>query len=494
VPVNTVVMGVRTIVGAVVQIALLSLLLHRIGPAPTGLFYFATTLTGYFTAFEYGLGVSVTKYVAEHRATKDAEQLGSILRASLLLMVGIAVAVAVAVALFGLIWGEALFGGPSIGSQAVPALLVASATALFYWPSRLGSAALQGLERYDLNAIVQLTCSVLMLGLIFAATEVTHSVAVLAAIFGFMLVLGGAAAGVLAWPHLNLRRGVGRWRGAHLLPVLGFGGGLLLIGLADTFVYESDRIVLAVFVGAAAIAFYQVALQPHTGVRLISGLIPVALTATSARLVAQDRPERLRALILVSSLYAVVLTIPFVVLIFVLAQPMVEALFGPQYGRYAVYVQIFVSYWLINVNAGALMSAITGIGNIRLFVWLAVVGALVTLGLSIWFVTLWGTVGVIWGTVIPAWIGTPVWMHYALRHVGIRKRRYAREVLVPGYLPVAAWTVPVVVLAWVLEPTGILGLGAFCALGLAALWLALLPMLRARWRGLGLVETATTAS
>jgi uncharacterized membrane protein len=85
-------------------------------------------------------------------------------------------------------------------------------------------------------------------------------------------------------------------------------------------------------------------------------------------------------------------------------------------------------------------------------------------------------------------------MHYALRHVGIRKRRYAREVLVPGYLPVAAWTVPVVVLAWVLEPTGILGLGAFCALGLAALWLALLPMLRARWRGLGLVETATTAS
>jgi O-antigen/teichoic acid export membrane protein len=490
VPVNTVVTGVRTIVGALVQVALLSLLLHRIGPASTGLFYFATTLTGYFTAIEYGLGMSVTKYVAEHRATKDFEQLGSIMRASLLLMLGIGAAVAMVLVLLAVLGGEALFGGSVTGSQAVPTLLVAAATALFYWPSRLGNAALQGLERYDLNAIIQMTCSVVMFGLVYAASEVTHSVVVLTAIFGSMLVLGGAAAGVLAWPHMSLRRGLGRWRGAHLRPALGFGGGLFLIGLADTFVYESDRIVLAVFVGAAAIAFYQIALTPHSGVRLISGLIGAALVATSSRLVAQGRSERLRDLILVSSLYSVVLTVPFVVLILVLAQPMVEALFGPQYGRYAVYVQVFVSYWLVNANAGALMSAITGIGNIRVFVWLTAIGAVVTLGLSIWLVTMWGTIGVIWGTAIPAWLGTPVWMFYALRHVGIGKLRYAHEVLVPGYLPILAWAAPVVALARVLQPAGLLGLGAFCAIALAGLWLALLPMLRVRWRRLGVSAPA----
>ncbi|HEY8303204.1 MAG TPA: lipopolysaccharide biosynthesis protein [Solirubrobacteraceae bacterium] len=482
IPVNTVVTGLRTIVRGLVSLALLPLLLHRIGAAPTGLFFLATTLTGYFTVAETGLGTSVTKYVAEHRATGEAWQLGSILRASLLLMVGIGVVVALIIALLALLAGHALFGVKATNSQAVPTLLVAAVTALFYWPTRLGPAALQGLERYDLNAVIQMTCSVVMLALIYVVSEQSHSVALLTAIFGAVLVLEGAIAGAIAWPRLGLRRGVGRWRGAHLRPALGFGAGLSVLGLADTFVYESDRIVLAAFVGAASIAIYQIALQIHNVVRQLSGLLATALISPSARLVAERRMERLRELVLVGSLYTVVLTVPVVVLILVLAEPMVEAWVGHRYVRYAVYVQIFVSYWLVHANTGAVGAAIVGIGRIRAFVWLTAIGAVLTLGLSVWLVAEWGTVGVIWGTVIPAWLGVPLWMHYALRQVGIAKARYARDVLAPGYLPIALWTAPMVALALALEPSGIVGLGAFCAVALAVLWLALLPTLRSRWR------------
>jgi O-antigen/teichoic acid export membrane protein len=494
IPVNTVVTGLRTIVRGFVSLALLALLVDRIGAAPTGLFVLATTLTGYFTAVESGLGTSVTKYVAEHRATGDAELLGSILRASMVLMVGIGVLVAGLLALLAVFAGHALFGTASTNSEAVPTLLVAAATALFYWPSRLGSAALQGLERYDLNAVIQTTSSVLTFGLIFAACERTHSVTVLTAIFGATLVLEGVIAGVLAWPHLGLRRGLGRWHGAHLRPALGFGAGLFLMGLSDTFVYESDRIVLAAFVGAAAIVIYEVALRPHTGVRLISALIGAALVSTSSRLVAQDRVARLRELVLFGSLLGLVVTVPFVVLVLALARPIINAWIGHGYGRYAVYAQIFVSYWLLGANTGVLSVAIVGIGRIRVFVWLTVIGGVLTLGLSIGLVVAWGTVGVIWGTVIPAWLGVPLWMHYALRHVEIPKARYAREVLVPSYLPIAVWTVPLVVLKLVLNPSGLLGVGVFCAFALAALWLALLPMLRVRWRRLGQVDPGVAAA
>jgi O-antigen/teichoic acid export membrane protein len=482
VPVNTAVSGVRTAVRAVVAFAMLPLLIDRIGSAPTGLFIFATTLTGYFTAIEYGLGMSVTKYVAEHRATGDAEQLGSVLRASLVLLIGLGAIVAIALALLGVFAGQALFGEASTQAQAVPTLLVAALTALLYWPSRIGSAALQGLERYDLVAVIQMSSAVVLFGLVYVVSEATHSVTVLTALFGLMLVLEGVVAGVFAWPKLHLRRGVGRWRGTHLRPALGFGAGAFVIGLADTFVYESDRIVLAALVGAAAIVVYEVALRPHNGVRLISGLVGAALISTSSRLAAQDRGARLRDLVVTGSLFAVVLTLPFVILTIVLAQPIVEAWVGHGYGRYAVYVQIFVSYWLLNANTGVLGSAVMGIGHIRLFVWLTVFGGVLTLALSIALTVAWGTVGVIWGTVIPAWLGFPVWMYFALRHVGIAKARYAREVLIPAYLPVAAWTVPVVVLAQVLQPEGLLSLGVFCFLAPVALWMVLLPMLRARWR------------
>jgi O-antigen/teichoic acid export membrane protein len=480
--------GTRTLVRGVVALALLPLLIDRIGAEPTGLFIFATTLTGYFTAVQYGLALSVTKYVAEYRAREEAEQLGSVLRASLVILLGVGVVIAALLALLGAIGGQALFVAPAVRSEAVPALLAAAATALLYWPSRIGPAALQGLERYDLCAVVEMASSVATLGLIYLVSGWTHSVAVLTALFGALLVLEGVGAGVLAWPHLGLRRGVGRWRGAHLRPAFGFGGGLFLIGLSDTFIYESDRIVLAALVGAAAIVVYEVALRPHTAVRLISGLTGSALVSTFSRLVAQDRVDRLRELVLVGSLYSVVLTVPCVILTFVLAQPIVAVWVDHGYGRYAVYVQIFVSYWFLAGSAGVLGSAIWGMGRIRVFVWYTVLGAVVTLGLSVGLTVAWGTVGVIWGTVIPSWVGLPIWMHFALRRVGIPKARYAREVLIPGYLPIAAWTVPVVVLAHAFNPSGLLGLGCFCALTLSALWLALLPRLRARWGSLLIEE------
>jgi len=482
VPLNTVLTGARTLVSGIAALALLPLLIDRIGAAPTGLFIFATTLTGYFNAAEYGIGTSVTKYVAEHRTTGDAEQLGSIMRTSLILLFGVGVLAAVALVTLGALGGAALFGASSVRSQAEPALFVAAGIALLYWPSRIGVAALRGLERYDLCALIEMTSSVITFCLIYAVSRWTHAVPVLTALFGALLVLEGLCAGAVAWPRLGLRRGVGRWRGAHLRPVLGFSAGLFLMGFSSTFVYESDRIVIATFVSASAIVVYEVALRPHNAIRLISGLIGSVLTSTSSRLVAQDRTARLRQLVLVGSLYEVVLTAPLVVLIFLLAHPILEAWVGHGYGRYAAYVRIFVYYWLFGAYTGTLTSAIFGIGRIRTFVWLTTASAALTLGLSIGLTAAWGTVGVIWGTVIPYSLALPIWMHYALRHVGIPKARFAREVLAPGYLPIAAWAIPVTVLADVLDPRGAVELATFCTVALASLWLALLPMLRARWR------------
>jgi O-antigen/teichoic acid export membrane protein len=493
IPVNTIVTAARTLIRALTSLAMLPLLITRIGADATGLFIIATTLTGYFNSVEYGLGTSVTKYVAEHRATGDAEQLGSVLRASLLLMMGLGLLIAVIIALFGLVGGPALFGASSVGSAAQPTLLVTAGIALFYWPSRLGTATLEGLERYDVNAIVQSVSSILTLALIYVASGWTHSVPVLTGIFCTMLVFEGLCAGALAWPNLGLRRGLGRWRGDHLRPSLGFGTGLFIIGFSSTLIYESDRIVVTAVAGAAAVVTYEIALRPHSGVRQINGLTAAAMTATCSRLVAEDRPERLRRLVLAGSLYAVVLTIPFAVLTIVLARPILEAWVGPSYGQYAIDVQIFVSYWLVTASGALFNSAIVGIGRIRVLVWITAIIAVLTLGLSIGLAVALGTVGVILGTVIPACISTPLSMPYYLRHIGISKASFAREVLIPGYAPVALWTIPVLVGARALHPSGLIGIGAFCATALVLLGLVYIPILRASWRSIGSADEGSAA-
>jgi O-antigen/teichoic acid export membrane protein len=482
VPVNTAVSGFRTIVRAVAGFALLPLLVHRIGAGPAGLFFFATTLTGYFTAVEYGLATSVTKYVAEYRAGGSLEPLGSVLKGSMLLMAGIGAAIAIVLTVLAFAAGTALFNEPSLHDEVVPTLLVAAATALLFWPSRLGPAALEGLERYDLSATVQIASTVVSFAGLAALMTVTHDVAVLTAYFGAVLVLEGIVAAALAWRTLAPALRLGRWWGSHLKPVVGFGASLFAIGMADTIVYSLDRTIVAAFVGAAAIVAYEVGLRPHNGIRSISALAGGALLSTVSRLAAQQRERPLQELILIGSFIGVIITTPVAILVLVLAPEFVQVWLGDDFVRYAVYAQIFSSYWLVHSNTGVLGSAIVGVGKIRVFVIITLVSALVTLVLSVVMTAIWGTVGVIWGTVIPSWIGFPIWMHFALRHVGVSASTYMRSVILPAYVPMAVWCLVVLGLKQLVSLDSLFTLALFGGGLLVLFWAAMVPLIRTRWR------------
>jgi O-antigen/teichoic acid export membrane protein len=475
VPLNTAATSTRTIVRSIVGILMLPLLVHRIGLQATGLFVFATTLTGYFTAVEFGLATSVTKYVAEYRATGAGEELNSVLRGSLVLMAALGLLIALGLAGFGLTYGEDLFDEAAIVDQVIPTFLVAAFTAFVYFPSRLGVAALEGLERFDLSGLIGSVCSAALLGVMYWVTSVSDSVALLTALFGSALVVEGAICGALAWRHIGVSIGRGRWLGPHLRPVLAFGGALFLIGFADTLVYSLDRTIVAGFVGASAIVAYEAALRPQNGVRAVSSMASGALIPTMSRLFAQGRTEAAHELILIASLLGVLITTPVAIVVIVLAEPFVIAWLGPQYAHYAVYVQIFT-------NTAALGTALAGLGRLKVFVWLTIVGSVVTLALSIYLTAQWGVVGVIWGTVIPAWLSLPLWMHLALRHVGLSWRPYVREVLVPGFAPLAIWTAAFVGASTLLDPQGYLGVLAVGGVALLCLWGAVAPMMRRRWR------------
>ncbi len=482
VPLNTLLMSLRTLAIFVVGFLMLPLLIDRIGAAPTGLFVFATTLTGYFTAVELGIATSVTKYLAEFRVGGEHERINSMVRGSLLLMIAIGVLVAASLVVFALVIGRALFDSPTVRSEVVTTLLVAAVTALVYWPSRIGTAMLEGLERYDQRAIVAIVVSLLTLSGIWGLTFVTHSVPVLVAYFGAMLVLEGAGCAAVAWRRVGLRRQVGSWRAGDLRQVLSFGGGLFIIGIADTAVYSLDRIIIAAFVGAAAIVVYEVALRPHSAVRMISALTGGAVVSTFSRLAAAGQRDRVRRLAIVSSFLGLIITLPWVILVLVLAKSLIVAWVGPVYGRYAVYAQIFVLYWLTGANTGALGALVFGLGNIRIFVILTAIGGLVSLGLSIAMTAAFGTVGVIWGTVIPSMAGFPLWMHLALRRAGLTWREYGSQVAVPAYGRLIPWAGLVWAGSTLVHPSGLIGVGLYGALALLVWSAAVAVPVRRHWR------------
>jgi len=158
----------------------------------------------------------------------------------------------------------------------------------------MGTAMLEGLERYDQRAIVAIISTVLLLAGLWALSFATHSVPVLAGYFGAMMILEGAACAAIAWRRVGVMAKTGSWRGRDMRPVLAFGGGLFVIGLADTAIYSLDNLIVAAFVGAGAVTVYAVVLRPQAAVRMISALTAGALVSTISRLAAEGQRERLR--------------------------------------------------------------------------------------------------------------------------------------------------------------------------------------------------------
>ena len=424
----------------------------------------------------------MTKYLAEFRVAGEHERINSMVRSSLLLMIGIGVLVASGLVVLAVVAGRSLFGSPAVRGEVVTTMLVAAVTALAYWPSRVGTAMLEGLERYDQRAMVGIVLSLLTLGGMWALTSATRSVPVLTGYFGLMLVLEGAGCAAVAWRRVGLQRHVGSWRGRDLRQVFSFGGGLFVIGIADTAIYSLDRIIIAAFVGAAAIVVYEVALRPHNAVRMISALTGGAIVSTVSRLSAAGQHDRLRRLVIVGSFLGLVITLPWVILVIVLAKALIVAWVGKPYGRYSTYAQIFVLYWLTGANTGVLGALVSGISNIRIFVILTVIGGVTSLALSIGLTAAFGTVGVIWGTVIPSIAGFPIWMHFALRRAGLTWSEYGREVALPAYGLLVPWAIFVWAGSTLLHPSGLVGVGLYGVLALAV-WVAVAAApARRHWR------------
>jgi O-antigen/teichoic acid export membrane protein len=362
---------------------------------------------------------------------------------------------------------------------------------LIYWPSRVGLATLQGLERYDQTAWIQIISALCTLVTLAILAMDHSSVVLLTAAFGLFATCEGLAAAALAARPLGVNRSwiEGRWlRDEQIRTVMSFGGAAFLIGLSTTLLTGFDRAIVGGIVGAGAIVGYDLAQRPQSAVQTLSTLPGLALISPVARLHAHGQLPRARVLVLVASFASVVVGAPLGVLVIALSHPFVIAWVGRRFAADAWLLDVFVSFWVFNSMTSALSAALYGIGRIKTYARITIVTAVVSLPLSIGLVYAWGTVGVIWGTVIPAGIALPIFVRLSLKLLEIPLRDFARDVLLPGYGLLIPWGAAVFAGRMLLQPSGYPGLIAFSAVALALWCLLTGPILLRRIR---LARTAT---
>jgi O-antigen/teichoic acid export membrane protein len=399
----------RKLIAGPIFLLLVPFTLHRVGVAGYGTWSILGTIIGLSWFLDFGLGASVTKYIAEHRGRNDTSQVRQVLNTSLAVYLAIAM---VAVCLLWFLAPEiirSLFRGPS--APSVP-------TVLLLWPWLLPIVAadllskpfisvINGFQRMDLS-------NVLLFG-----SNVCNALLTVAFLLAGFKVNGLVWAAVVS-ALLNFAVSVGMVR--YLFPAVmpnPFGADLptarkicslslaLYSGsIMTTIQDQAEKLYLARFAGVVPVGWYQMASQAASKVRRMPDLLLGPVMAASSELNAANEPDKISKLHFRAHKYLAVTAIPLVAYTLIASKDLITVWLGPSFTFIAFPFAMLVVGNLFPQMGSPTYFVLVGRGIVRPAVYSALISSVLNIVLSFIFIKRWGFIGAAWGTVIPMVIGT----------------------------------------------------------------------------------------
>lgn len=266
-----------------------------------------------------------------------------------------------------------------------------------------------------------------------------------------------------------------------------------LVGLTNLY-YGLDRFLVAYFWPASEVGIYQAAAQTSNLFITILGAFNLAFTPMIAELYHRGEIARLNELFKVSTKWAVYLSTPLFLVIWVAPDEFMTTLYGAHYSRGGLILAVLAVGQLVNVGTGAVFFLLVMTGQQRRLIEISAIALVVTVGLDCLLIPRIGPIGAAFGTVL---VGAGMWlfMLFQLRSsLGLWPfdRRYLKGLAVAALgllflvlLRSALSTPPLVTIAAMgLGCAGICAV-AFPLLGLDAEDREVLGLIRGRLRSVG---------
>lgn len=369
---------------------LLALLL---GPSGAGLYYQSFAFLAFLSLVASGgFTLTLTRYVAVHRADRDDGALRGTLRLGLITPTLIATVIAVAL-YFSAPWlAHIAFNDPRLVTLLRFAAVALPATA--YTDAAL--SATQGFKTMKPYALINLffepACRVLLtVAFLWAGWGLTGVM--------IALVVTNLLSAVLA--SIALRRLVGKLSPSpryNVRELFSFSAYSWLTKLAGNGLIWADTILLSIYAGAADVGVYTVATRLTL---LATVFVDPVTTSFSPRIADLWRRERYQTL---SKTYKLItswvfrLSLPsFIVLLLFPAELL--SIFGPSFGTGATVTVIMTSAWLLNCLSGPSGYMLTMSGRVKAQMVTSAGGLVLNVALNLWLIPTRGIVGaaIAWG-------------------------------------------------------------------------------------------------
>ena len=427
-------------------------LVRNLGDSVYGVWVLMGSLVGYMGLLDFGLTVSTVKYVAEYRAKGDQSAINKVVTGSL--------AVYSAVGLLTLCIGAAasiyfnnIFESPLSRNVAAAVVILATINQAVSFPSAVFVGVIRGYQRYDLDAGITTVTIAVRSVLVVVLVRMGYGILALSVVtFTFDVI----RMIYLAWwcyrlnPEIKIAREYLELK--HLRRLLGYSALVFVIVIAKRMIFFTDSIVVGAFLSTAAVTAYfvgnRLVLYLHS---LVSEMVGV-LTPAASDLDARNQHGTIKDLVLISTKYTLLLSLPAATIFFVLGGNFIELWMGPAYKSSWSIMIILTAGVLAHLVEMPSHTMLLGRGKHRIVAKLTFAQAIVNLGLSLWLVKPLGLNGVALGTSIPMIVFTAIAIPVYFRYLGIPLGEFARSSLALPLLVQAPFIGLVLVIKYVGQP------------------------------------------
>jgi O-antigen/teichoic acid export membrane protein len=412
-----------------------------LGQEALGVWDFGWSLVSYFGLVQAGIGGAVSRYVAKYRATGDAYSLNTAVSSAQCFQTGVA-AFALALSAGAAVLVPALFSerlGEHAGEARWVVLLLGSSVAVQMLMNSF-DGVLQGCHRWDIKTLINagghaltvcgMVVALLLHGGLTSLAAITFCGTVLAEV-----VRVSAAHAVCKCLAVRLR--MAKW--GVLVEMLAFGGKSLLWPVSRVLLYQTNNLLIAGFLGPAALAFYSrprsLVGQTETFINRFSFILAPAASALQA----QDCGKDIQRLLRRSLELAMYISLPLVLLLAIMGDVIVRLWMGSRYEPGLLVVILAVGH-LTDMVSQPPVSILTGMnkhGRVGLVSLASAVSSAI-LGILALAVLGWGLVGAALALTLPLTVTSGVWvpLHFC-RVLGVPLRELLGACLAP-----VLWSVP----------------------------------------------------
>ena len=460
---GTITRYILLVVNIAIGVALMPFTIRHLGQSDYGLWMLVASMTYYFQLLDLGYGSGLVRQVTDADAHRDTARVNRILSTFVVVYTAIGLVAAAGLAILILF---VLPRFPNIGAgqlwTAQVLLAIIGARMVIGFPMGVFGAVTNARQRFALNNSVAVVLAFANAGVTYAVLSAGHGLVPLVASTTAISLLGyGAYAWTArrAFPQLQLHPSLFDRR--IVREVTTFSIYFFLIDIAIQIGFNLDNMVIAGFLGTAAVAVYAVTLRIADYQRQLCSQVNYLLFPVIVRFGSAGHVHALRTTLVEGTRIALVLVVGVTISVVGFARPLVEAWMGPGFEGSIAPLYVLAITGIVLVGQGPLGNVLLGTGRHRLVALVALLEAIANLLLSLALVRRYGILGVALGTAIPIFVANSFTLvPAACKSVGLRVAEFGRIVLPAPLVGAGPAILAVLAFRTYLPPQGLLAVVA----------------------------------